>query len=97
MFSKSVSKTPCELWTGRKPNFNYLHVSGYPIEAKIFNPKIEKLDSKTIICQFIGYPKKSKGYRFYCLGMPQNLPRQVSVFSAPTKTRWSRLRVPVLR
>jgi hypothetical protein len=36
--SKSISKTPYELWTGRKPSINYLHVWGCPTEAKIFNP-----------------------------------------------------------
>jgi hypothetical protein len=38
MTSKSVSKTPYELWTGRKPSINYLHIWGCPTEAKIFNP-----------------------------------------------------------
>ena len=37
-----------------------------PAEAKVFNPNIGKLDSKTVSCYFIGYPEKSKGYRFYC-------------------------------
>jgi hypothetical protein len=64
--SKSVPKTPYELWTGRKPTLNYLHVWGYPAESKVFNPNIGKLDSKTVSCHFIGYPDKSKGYRFYC-------------------------------
>jgi hypothetical protein len=63
--SKSVPKTPYELWTGRKPTLNYLHGWGCPAEAKIFNPNIGKLDPKTVSCHFIGYPEKSKGYRFY--------------------------------
>ena len=37
-----------------------------PAEAKIFNPNIGKLDPKTVSCHFIGYPKKLKGFRFYC-------------------------------
>jgi hypothetical protein len=41
-------------------------VWGCLAEAKIFNPQIGKLDPKTISCHFIEYPKKSKGYRFYC-------------------------------
>jgi hypothetical protein len=36
-----------------------------PTEAKVFNPNIGKLDSKTVSCHFIGYPERSKGYRFY--------------------------------
>jgi len=64
--SKSVPKTPYELWTGRKPILNYLHVWGCPAEAKVFNPNIGKLDPKTVSYHFIGYPEKSKGYCFYC-------------------------------
>jgi hypothetical protein len=32
--SKLVSKTPYELWIGRKSNINYLHIWGCPAEAK---------------------------------------------------------------
>jgi hypothetical protein len=60
-----VPKTPYGLWTGRKPTLNYLHVWGCPAEMKVFNPNIRKLDPKTVSCHFIGYPDKSKGYRFY--------------------------------
>jgi hypothetical protein len=38
---------------------------GGPVEAKVFNPNIGKLESKTMSCHFIGYPKKSKGFCFY--------------------------------
>jgi hypothetical protein len=44
VLSKSLPKTPYELWTGRKLTLNYLHVWGYPTEAKLFNPSIGKLD-----------------------------------------------------
>jgi hypothetical protein len=64
--SKPVPKTPYELWTCRKSNINYFHMWGCATEAIIFNPQIGKLDPKTISFHFIGYPKKSKGYRFYC-------------------------------
>jgi hypothetical protein len=63
--SKSVPKTPYEMWTVRKPTLNYLHVWGCLAEARIFNPSIGKLDPKTVSCHFIGYPDKSKGFRFY--------------------------------
>jgi hypothetical protein len=58
--SKSVSKTPYELWTERVPSLKYLRVWGSPTEAKVFNPNIRNLDPKTVSCHFIGYPKKSK-------------------------------------
>ena len=64
--SKLVPKTPYELWTGKEPSLNYLLVWGCLAEAKVFNPNIGKLDSKTVSCHFIGYPDKSKRYRFYC-------------------------------
>ena len=66
VLSELVPKTPYELWTGKKPSLNYLRVWGCLAEAKVFNPNIGKLDSKTVSCYFIGYLEKSKGYRFYC-------------------------------
>jgi hypothetical protein len=41
-------------------------VLGSPTEAKVFNPNIGWLDFKIVSFHFIGYPKKSKGFRFYC-------------------------------
>jgi hypothetical protein len=38
VLSKSVPKTPYELWTSRKSSINSLHIWGCPSEAKIFNP-----------------------------------------------------------
>ena len=63
--SKSMPKTPYELWTGRVPSLNHLRVWGSLAEAKVFNPNIGKLDHKTVSCHFIGYLEKSKGFRFY--------------------------------
>ncbi|KAM1015922.1 hypothetical protein ACFX2A_046661 [Malus domestica] len=63
--SKSVISTPFELWHGRTPNFEYFHVWGCKSEARFYNPNERKLDSRTQSCYFIGYPEKSKGYRFY--------------------------------
>jgi hypothetical protein len=59
--SKSVPKTLYEMWTDRKHTLNYLHVWGCPAEAKLFNISIGKLNHKTVIYHFIGYPDKSKG------------------------------------
>jgi hypothetical protein len=64
--SKSMPKTLYEIWTYRKHTLNYLHMWGCPTEAMLFNPSIEKLNPKTISCHFIGYPDKSKWFRFYC-------------------------------
>jgi hypothetical protein len=64
--SKSVPKTPYEMWTGRVPSVNHLQVWASPTEAKVFNPTIAKLNPKIVSCHFIGYPEKSKGFHFYC-------------------------------
>jgi hypothetical protein len=60
--SKSVPRTPCELWVGRKPSLRHLHVWGYRAEAKVFDPNIGKLDPNTVSCHFIGYLDRLKGY-----------------------------------
>jgi hypothetical protein len=64
--SKLVPKTPFELWTRRKPSLRHLHVWGCLTEARVCNPHEKKLDLRTISGYFIGYPEKSKGFRFYC-------------------------------
>ena len=64
--SKAVLKTPFQLWTGRKPSLRHFHVWGCLAEVRIYNPHEKKLDARTISGYFIGYPEKSKGYRFYC-------------------------------
>lgn len=63
--SKSVEKTPFEIWCGRKPSLHHCHVWGCKAEAKVYNPQIQKLDSKSISSYFIGYPEKSKGFKLY--------------------------------
>ena len=64
--SKSVPKTPYELWTGKRPSLRHLHVWGCPAEVRIYNPHEKKLDERTISGNFIGYSERSYGYRFYC-------------------------------
>ena len=36
--SKSVPKTPFELWTNRKPSLNHFQVWGCPVEVRLYNP-----------------------------------------------------------
>jgi len=40
-------------------------VWGCPIEAKPYRPHEKKLDERTVSCYFIGYPERSRGYKFY--------------------------------
>jgi transposase InsO family protein len=77
--TKSVPKTPYELWTGRKPSLSYMHIWGCPAEAKLYNPHIKAFDPRTTSGYFIGYPERSKGYRFYC---PSHSPQIVETDKA---------------
>lgn len=61
--SKSVPKTPRELWSGRKPSLQHLHIWGCP--AHVLKVKTDKLESKSEVCTFVGYPKRTKGWIFY--------------------------------
>ncbi|KAI3468855.1 hypothetical protein Pfo_025518, partial [Paulownia fortunei] len=61
--SKSVPKTPLELWNGRKPNLRHIRVWGCP--AHVLKGKMEKMESRSEVCIFVGYPKGTRGYYFY--------------------------------
>ena len=55
--SKSVEKTPYELWFGKKPKMSFLKVWGGNAYVKKLQP--DKLESKSEKCVFIGYPKRN--------------------------------------
>ena len=61
--SKSVEKTPYELWFGKAPKMSYLKIWGCEVFVK--RPTSDKLDPKADKCFFVGYPKETKGYYFY--------------------------------
>ena len=63
--SKVVSKTPYELWTGKKPVIKHLHIWGCPAEARPYRLHEGKLDSRTTSCYFVGYAERSRGFKFY--------------------------------
>ena len=60
---KSVPKTPMELWSGRKPSMEYLHIWGCP--THVLKGKPDKLEPKSEVCLLVGYPKETRGYLFY--------------------------------
>ncbi|RVX18823.1 Retrovirus-related Pol polyprotein from transposon TNT 1-94 [Vitis vinifera] len=64
--SKSVPKTPYELWSGKKPSLHHFHVWGCKAEVRPYNPQSKKLDPKTISGFFVSYCIGSRGSRFYC-------------------------------
>ena len=66
VLTKTVPKTPFELWKNWKPSLRHMHVWGCPSEVRIYNPHEKKLNRRTLSGFFIGYAATSKGYKFYC-------------------------------
>ncbi|KAJ9560577.1 hypothetical protein OSB04_005737 [Centaurea solstitialis] len=61
--TKSVEKTPYELWKGKKPKMSFLKIWGCEVYVK--RPTSEKLKPKSDKCFFVGYPKTTVGYYSY--------------------------------
>jgi uncharacterized protein (DUF2164 family) len=61
--SKSVEKTPYEIWTGKHLGLSFLKVWGF--EAYVRRLMSDKLTPKLDKCFFVGYPGETKGYYFY--------------------------------
>ena len=61
--SKSVVKTPYEMWTGTSPSLSFLKIWGY--EAFVKRLQSNKLAPKSDKCIFVGYPKETLEYYFY--------------------------------
>ncbi|RVW81965.1 Retrovirus-related Pol polyprotein from transposon TNT 1-94 [Vitis vinifera] len=72
--SKSVPKTPYELWSGKKPSLHHFHVWGCKAEVRPYNPQSKKLDPKTISGFFVGY----------CIGSRDTFWRKHVVIPFPT-------------
>ena len=66
VLTKTVSKKPFELFKGWKPSLRHMRAWGCLFEVRIYNPQEKKMDPRTISGYFVGYAKKSKGYKFYC-------------------------------
>ena len=61
--SKSISSTPYEIWSGKKPYLKYFKIWGCPAYVKrIFGYKLNARVDKYL---FMGYTKESRGYLFY--------------------------------
>ena len=61
--SNSIPKTLMKMWTGQKLILSHILISGCP--AYILKHSSNKLDAKSELCWFIGYPKGTRGYYFY--------------------------------
>ncbi|GJR77767.1 hypothetical protein Tco_0090132 [Tanacetum coccineum] len=63
--TKKVKRMPYETGHGKAPKLSYLRVWG--CEALLKRDTPDKLDSRSIKCIFVGYPKEMMGYYFYYL------------------------------
>ncbi|XP_075515579.1 uncharacterized protein LOC142550225 [Primulina tabacum] len=61
--SKSISKTPLELWNGRVPNLRHIRIWG--CHAYVLKRKMDKMEPRSKLCMFVGYPKGTRGSYFY--------------------------------
>ncbi|KAK8656122.1 hypothetical protein V6N13_108681 [Hibiscus sabdariffa] len=61
--SKSVQKTPHEMWTRKRPSMSFMKIWG--CKAYVKHQMSTKLEPKFHKCTFVGYPKETKGYYFY--------------------------------
>ncbi|WJZ88365.1 hypothetical protein VitviT2T_007671 [Vitis vinifera] len=61
--SKSIPNTPLELWNGRKPSLRHIRIWGCP--AHVLKGKTGKLEPRSEVCMFVGYPKGTRGGMFY--------------------------------
>ena len=60
--SKSVEKTPYEIWTGKSPRLSFLKIWG--CEAYVKRMTSDKLHPKSDKCYFVGYPRETKDVIF---------------------------------
>ncbi|KAK4420098.1 Retrovirus-related Pol polyprotein from transposon TNT 1-94 [Sesamum alatum] len=58
-----LTQTPYEIWHGKPASYNYLKVWGSPAYVKRLVG--DKLESRSSLCRFVGYPKETAGYYFY--------------------------------
>nr|AAM74249.1 Putative retroelement [Oryza sativa Japonica Group] len=63
--SKSMDKTPYEIWTGKRPSLSFLKIWGCEVYVKRLQSDKLTPKSKSDKCFFVGYPKETKGYYFY--------------------------------
>ena len=61
--TKSFPKTPLELWNVRKPSLHHYRIWGGCL-AHVLKKKTVKLESRTEVSLFVGYPKGTRGGRF---------------------------------
>ncbi|GKA36990.1 retrotransposon protein, putative, ty1-copia subclass, partial [Tanacetum coccineum] len=63
--TKKVSKTPFEMWKGKRPYLGHIKIWG--CEVYVRGETQDKLEARSKKCLFVGYPEESFGYLFYKL------------------------------
>jgi len=63
--STLVNKTPMEVWMGKNPSLQHLHVFGCEAYEHVPKEKYSKLDNKVVKCIFIGYGAGVKGNKLW--------------------------------
>jgi hypothetical protein len=79
------SKTPQEVWSGRKPNVSHLRVFGCKAFAHVPDEKRTKLESKSMPCVFLGYYEGTKAYRLMCVKTKRIIKSKDVVFNEGSK------------
>lgn len=64
-----LHKTHVDVWMGKKPSIQHLHVFGCEVYSHVPKEKQSKLDNKEVKCIFIGYGVGVKGYNFGTLSI----------------------------
>jgi hypothetical protein len=54
-----------EMWTGKPADYSQLHIFGSPVYVMYNTQEVNKLDSKSRKCVFLGYADGVKGYRLW--------------------------------
>lgn len=62
---KAMPTTPYEIYTERKLSIRHFYVLKYPAEALPYRLNEYNLHSKMVTYYFIGYSKRSNGYKYY--------------------------------
>lgn len=58
-------RTPYELWHGKTPNLDFLHVFGCVAHVKTARPHLKKLEDRSTPMVLIGYEQGSKAYKLF--------------------------------
>ncbi|GJZ70832.1 putative RNA-directed DNA polymerase [Tanacetum coccineum] len=61
--NKKVSKTPFEMWKGKRPSLG--HIKFWGCEVFVRRDAQNKLEARSEKCLFVSYPEESFGYLFY--------------------------------